>query len=103
MPDYRQEKQPESYALYAACMAIGIVFMVSGWSHLQNPMHFYTDLIQYQILDYTSGSVAKRFLILLEIVCGVALVSGFARWYAAWISAGMLLLFCSNIRFNARS
>ena len=79
----------------AVRVAVGLVFFVSGWSHLQNEMLFYADI---RACDLVAERIIPFFsivLLCLHIFVGAALIIGKFGFAASFTGSCTLLVFLS--------
>lgn len=88
--------------LLAMQLGFGLLWLTSGISKLRNPRAFAAGLRQYDLLP--SAWVSLSAWIIPVVECGLALLflTGRAVPMAAFISAGLLLIFSSAVIINLR-
>ena len=78
-------------------IALGLIFIYSSWSKISDPPGFAEMIWNYRILPgYLVNPVAIT-LPWLELLAGLALLSGFFRRGAALLTAGMLITFITAL------
>ncbi len=78
-------------------IALGLIFIYSSWSKISDPPGFAEMIWNYRILPgYLVNPVAIA-LPWLEMLAGLALLSGFIRKGAALLVAGMLIIFITAL------
>jgi len=74
-------------------IALGLVFIYSSWSKIADPPGFAEMVWNYRILPGNLVNPVAITLPWLELLAGLALLSGFVRRGAAFLVAGMLIVF----------
>ena len=71
----------------------GAVFLYAGIAKVADPLHFASDINNYQIIPWTIGVRLAFYLPWLEIICGLALI--FHRLFsgAVVITTALMLVF----------
>ncbi len=69
-------QRPNSVLVRIVQLIVAIVLIVSGWSHLQNEMMFYADILQYRLCGSLVAWLASGFLPWLQICAGVGFIIG---------------------------
>ena len=78
-------------------IALGLIFIYSSWSKISDPPGFAEMIWNYRILPgYLVNPVAIA-LPWLEMLAGLALLSGFIHKGAALLVAGMLIIFVTAL------
>ena len=78
---------------YGLRLILGGVFIYASIHKIAHPADFARSIANYHMTPYVLLHPMALFLPWLEMVCGLALVSGFRMRGAAWILAVMLVVF----------
>jgi len=81
----------------------GAVFLYAGIAKVADPLHFASDINNYQIIPWTIGVRLAFYLPWLEIICGLALI--FHRLFSGAVvitSALMLVFIGATVAAKAR-
>jgi uncharacterized membrane protein YphA (DoxX/SURF4 family) len=78
-------------------IALGLVFIYSSWSKISDPPGFAEMIWNYRILPGLLVNPVAIALPWLELLAGLALLSGFIRKGAALLAAGMLIVFITAL------
>ena len=84
-------------------MLAGAVFLYAGIAKVADPLHFASDINNYQIIPWTIGVRLAFYLPWLEIICGLALI--FHRLFSGAVvitSALMLVFIGATVAAKAR-
>lgn len=87
----------------ALSLLAGAAFIYAGAVKLIDPLHFASDIANYQILSWPIGVRLAFYLPWLELFCGLALV--FHRLFAGalFLTIGLMLVFiCATLVAKAR-
>jgi len=79
---------------------VGVVFVVQGFSKFGDPIAFLKALKSYEILPLDPPVILNSLAVILpwlEIVLGVALITGWARRASALIAFPMLIVFTAAV------
>jgi len=74
-------------------LALAGLFVYAGVVKGLRPGVFLGDVESYRLLPYRAAWAVAFYLPPLEIVCGVGLLFGASRGAAAWLLAGLMLVF----------
>ncbi len=75
------------------CVALGLMFLLTGGLKLAAPAGFRGTLAAYDWLPAAARAPLSWALPVIEIALGLLLVSGFARLYALLAAAALLVIF----------
>lgn len=59
-------------------VALGLFFMYAGADKLSDPLAFAENIAEYDVFSVEISTIASRFLPILELLAGLALVTGWA-------------------------
>lgn len=76
-----------------ASIILGLIFLLSAWSHLQNEMAFYSAILQYGLLPLSFAGVASEILPFLQVVLAACFIFQYLVPAATRIGIGLLLVF----------
>jgi hypothetical protein len=91
---------PVQSLAFIASIALGVTFLVSGLGKLRDPTGFIFAVLDYQILSPGRAVVYGRLLPWLELMCGLALISGALPRLAGAVAAATLLSFLVAVEVN---
>jgi uncharacterized membrane protein YphA (DoxX/SURF4 family) len=80
--------------------ALGIVFIVAAVPKIADPPGFAHEVANYQILPRAAVNAVALVLPWVEMLAGVALLTGFARRSAAFLTLGLLAVFLVGLSIN---
>jgi putative oxidoreductase len=87
--------------LILACrVALGVVFVYSGWTKIADPPGFAHMVWNYKILPPALVNIVALVLPWVEVLAGAALVAGIWSRSAALILAALLTVFIAGIALN---
>lgn len=72
---------------------VGVVFLVSSYYHLHNPMSFLRSVLEYQVIGGYWAILASAILPLLQVLLGVWLLMGVELKLASVGASALLLMF----------
>jgi putative oxidoreductase len=72
---------------------VGGVFLVAGVLKVIDPAHFAADIDHYRLLSYFAVAPLALYLPWLEIICGLAVITGAARRSALVLLLAMTAVF----------
>jgi uncharacterized membrane protein YphA (DoxX/SURF4 family) len=78
-------------------IALGLIFIYSSWSKISDPPGFAEMIWNYRILPGNLVNPVAIALPWLEMLAGLALLSGFIHKGAALLVAGMLIIFITAL------
>lgn len=81
-------------------LALGVIFVISAWPKISDPPGFAQMVANYGLLPDVAVNPTALVLPWLELVAGLALLSGFGRRGAALWLAFLLLIFIGAISIN---
>lgn len=87
---------------YALQIAVGLVFLFAGATKARDLRAFGEAIVEYRVLP---GRIARRAavpVVTLEIILGLALVTGWLLWLALPIAIATLLAFAVGVAINVR-
>lgn len=82
-----------SWVTIALAVIIGAVFIYAGALKVWDPIKFATDISNFKILSWPLGMRLAFYLPWLEILCGLALVTGWMRRGGVGILTGLTMIF----------
>lgn len=85
---------------FIAAVALGLIFLASGLSKLQDPKGFVLGVLEYEVLPPRLAIIYGRILPIVEVVTGLALVLGIWPSAAGLLSAALLLSFLVAVIIN---
>ncbi len=90
---------PHPVFLWLAAGILGAFFLVAAIPKIygNGPTQFLADLRSFHLLGDPWAAHLAISLPLLELVCGVALISGWKRRAASFLTAAMLLVFIAGL------
>ena len=77
----------------ATSLAIGAVLVLSGYSHLQNDLNFFANVLDYQIVGPEFAAIVSFVVPWLEIVTGGALIMRLASQPALYWAVLLFVVF----------
>jgi uncharacterized membrane protein YphA (DoxX/SURF4 family) len=81
------------WAVLAARLAVGFIFLLAGVTKLVNPGTFMATLLAYDVLPVALLRPLALMLPWFEVVVGVYLLLGLFTRPAAWVAIGLLVVF----------
>lgn len=78
---------------FILAFAIGAVFIYAGVLKAWDPIVFASDIRNFHILSWPLGVRLAFYLPWLEILCGLALITGWLRKGAVGILTGLMVIF----------
>jgi putative oxidoreductase len=78
-------------------LLMGGVFLVAGVLKVLDPAHFAADIDHYRLLSYFAVAPLALYLPWLEIICGLAVITGAARRSALVLLLAMTVVFIAAI------
>ena len=81
-------------------LVLGGFFVYACYHKIMDPPDFAKSVNNYKILPSELVNAAAIFMPWLELLCGLALVTGIARTGAALISGALLVLFIAALSYN---
>ncbi|MGH2410844.1 MAG: MauE/DoxX family redox-associated membrane protein [Chloroflexota bacterium] len=85
---------------FAAAVALGVVFLVSGSSKLRDPNGFVVGVLMYQVLPPWLAIAYGKLLPFAELICGLALVLGVSPSITGSLATVLLLSFLIAVAIN---
>jgi hypothetical protein len=83
-------------------LSVGIIFLLSGYAHIENPYYYLYSIYAYEIVGANLGKVIAEILPFLQVSISVCLLAGvFSR--GALISAAGLLLTYTFVQYSGIS
>lgn len=89
----REISGPVDAVRWLCVLALAGLFVYAGAGKLARPEVFLGDVESYRLLPYWAARGVALYLPPLEIVCGLGLLFGGSRRAAAWLLAGLMLVF----------
>lgn len=86
--------------MIAASLTVGGFFIWAAWPKLVSPLHFATNIWNYDILPAELVNISALMMPSLELVCGLALVTGIYRRSGGILVSGLLLIFIVAVSYN---
>lgn len=85
-------------ALLLVCrVGLGAMFLYSAWTKLPDMTAFAVDVANYRILPAQLVPFAAAWVVGLEVVLGLALLTGLLARAAAFVTFGMMLVFIAGL------
>lgn len=84
---------PRSLLWWALAWVIGAVFVYAGAAKAWDPIAFTRDIQNFHILPWPVGVRLAFYLPWLEILCGLALLTGYLRRGAVFILTPLTMIF----------
>ncbi len=78
---------------FVVALIIGVVFLYAGALKAADPVKFASDIQNFHLLSWPLGIRLAFYLPWLEILCGVALITGWLRKGAVGILTALMLVF----------
>ena len=82
---------------YILRMILGLLFLVSGILKIMDPVQFVNDIDNYRMLPYILVTLMAIILPWLELLCGIALITGIFKHGAALIILILSVIFLTAI------
>lgn len=80
-----------------ARLVLGGVLLVAGWLKIRDLVGSTQNVMAYEIFDYEISRLIGTVLPVVEIAVGLLLVIGLLTRAAAWVSAGLMVVFIVGI------
>ena len=90
----------QRWLILACRVALGVVFVYSGWTKIADPPGFAHMVWNYRILPPALVNIVALVLPWVEVLAGAALVAGIWNRSAALILAVLLAVFIAGIALN---
>ncbi len=71
-------------------IVVGVVFIYAGFLKIRDPLHFASDINNYQMVPWSIGIRMAFYLPWLEVLCGLALI--FHRLFAGAVAITTFLM-----------
>lgn len=78
---------------WLARLIVGALFVYTGWTKIIDPPTFLKEVRAYELLPVALTNSLALALPWLEVLAGLALISGLWRREGRWLLAGMLVVF----------
>ncbi len=78
---------------FVVALLIGLVFIYAGGLKASDPIKFASDIQNFHILSWPLGIRLAFYLPWLEIICGLALITGWLRKGGVGILTALMLVF----------